>query len=222
MLAPRLRDLLCSTSEVTFQGCFIVPVTESTIHLVCVMTGASTSCVILSCTAQGRVTPPPCSRSCDGGQLELQKKWSSVSSVQLSPVARTVDGTSPVHTNRPPKCEMMCASLLIWNTTPPRTPPRPLPPPLSFAFLSRRASPSLACLGARWITSSMKVPRITSCVCVPLARGLHSVLGEPHSLAHVTPCRCYCKQQKHTYACKVEIILLSDTIITLFICLYEW
>lgn len=77
---PGMKDLPCSTSEVTFQGCFIVRVSESTIHLVCVMTGASTSCVILSCTAQGRGTPPPCSHSCDGGQAELQKR-SSRSSV---------------------------------------------------------------------------------------------------------------------------------------------
>lgn len=189
-----LSDLLCSASEVTFQGCcFIVRVTESTIHLVCVMTGASTSCVILSCRAQGRITPPPCSRNCDGGQLELPKKWSSVSALLLYPV---VDGTSPVHTNRSPKCAMMCGLLLIWNPPPPPWAPLLTPLPLPFLFLSRHASPSLACLGARWITSSMKAPRITSCVCVPPARSLHSALGEPHSLAHITPPKCYCKQQK--------------------------
>lgn len=61
----------------------------------------------------------------------------------------------------------------------------------------------------------MKVPRITSCVCVPPERSLHSELGKPHLLTHMTPPRCYCKYQKtHKSLQSKNIFLFSDTIIT--------
>lgn len=128
-------------------------------------------------------------------QLRWRPRWTPKKEQQVvgapRPMSRTVDRILPVHTNRSPKCEMMWTSLLIWNPPPP--PATPLPPPLPFPLLSFPAV--LVPRSARWITSSMKVPRITSCVRVPPAHGLHSVLGEPHSLAHVTRPWCNCKQQ---------------------------
>lgn len=140
-------------------------------------------------------------------QLRWRRSWTPKKEQRVVGAPRstswTVDKTLPVHTNRSPKCGMMFTSLLIWNP-PPLPPAISLPPP--FPFLSRRASPSLACLRARWITSSMKVPRITSCVRVPPAHGLHSVLGEPHSLARVFHPWCSCKQRiKHFCPVKLEL-----------------
>lgn len=60
VIGLRLKDLSCSAGEVSLsRAIFIVGVSENTIHLVCVMTGASISCVILSSTARAHDAPPP-------------------------------------------------------------------------------------------------------------------------------------------------------------------
>lgn len=68
--SPAKRPLLLDWC-VSFQGDFIVGVSENTIHLVCVMTGASISCVILSSAAKAHDAPPPSSL-----QLWWKPGWS--------------------------------------------------------------------------------------------------------------------------------------------------
>lgn len=132
------------------------------------MTGASISCVILSCTAKGHDTPPPCSRSCDEAKLKpikeeqvlvasLAEKLEKWSNCVFSP-------GSPLRTNRSRNCKMICTSLLILNP--------PFPPPFASTLVLPPPASEPDGLPHQW-----RLPE-SHPVCASHHCSLHSVVGK--------------------------------------------